>query len=266
MPEHRRGLNDVAVDRRGLGEDVEVERQKFWSRMGNWIKSPGRGALRADGAESAVGEISRDHATGEEARTVGSGRVAHVPTPIERLEQQQSRVTVLVESMQEHMTSQAQRTDSIARSLEKLAESLSHLPESAQTQLGMLEKIGEEVVRGVGSARRLEDSLAQLPQLADAQREAMVSIGHQLEASRESNVGVSDALMGVRNVVSQVGESAAASTASLRDLRSDLATREQRVVHVLEDQASQRQHFAWVMIGLVTALLLVGIVALVRSW
>ncbi len=243
-----------------------MERQKFWSRMGQWIKSPGRGSLRAEGAASA------DHPAGgiqtTEVGTAGSRTVGGKPvlTPIERLEKQQTRVTDLVESMQAHMTSQAQRTDSIARSLEKLAESLSHLPESSQTQLGMLEKISEEVVRGTGSARRLEDSLSQLPQLADAQREAMVSIGHQLEASRESNERVSDALVGVRNVVSQVGESAAASTASLRDLRSELSQREQRVVTVLEDQAGQRQHFAWVMIGLVTVLVLVGITVLVRTW
>lgn len=242
-----------------------MEREKLWSRMGKWIKNSGRGGSLSEASAGFAGDVARQDLS--QGRPPSSGtRVTPVPSPIERLEQQQSKVTALVESMQEHLTAQAQRTDSIARSLEKLADSLSRLPDSSQTQLGMLEKIGEEVARGVGSARRLEDVLTQLPQLADAQREAMVAIGHQMDATRTSHEGVSDALVGVRNVVSQVGESAAASTASLRDLRSDLASREQRVVTTLEDQAVQRQHFAWVMIAMVTGIFLVAVVALIRSW
>lgn len=249
-----------------------MERQKIWTRMGQWFKSSDRGSPRSTESLPSGGGVS-----GERRESLSSavlprnegletgGRSAPALSPIERLEQQQSRVAGLVESIQDHLTSQAQRTDSIAVSLEKLAGSLAHLPDSASTQLGMLEKISDEVARSSGSARRLEDTLGQLPQLADAQREAMVSVGRQLEASCEATGEMASTLSGVRDVVAQVGETTTASTESLKNLRSELTNREQRVATLLSEQTGRLDRFAWTLVGLVAAILIVAVLVLVRT-
>jgi len=234
--------------------------------MGQWFRPSGRGSL--DSVDTLPGELRETLSASVVPRNEGlesAGRATGALSPIERLEQQQNRVAGLVQSIQDHLTSQAQRTESIANSLEKLAGSLAHLPDSASTQLGMLEKIGDEVARSSNSARRLEDALGQLPQLADAQREALVAVGRQLEASSLASGEIVTSLSGVRDVVTEVGEATTASTESLKGLRSELATREQRVASMLAEQSGRLNRFAWSMVGLVAAILIVAILVLIRS-
>jgi len=244
-----------------------VEKQKLWSRMGQWFRSSSPGPVRTEQVAASPGTSSAERISSavvpRSDRPERGSRSSETLHGLERLEQQQVRVAGLVESIQDHLTAQSQRTDSIARSLEKLADSLAHLPEWAQTQTGYLEKISDEVTRNSGSTQRLESTLSQMPQLADAQREAMVSIGAELSASRTAHEQLASTLGSVRDVVTEVGEITTTSTASMKEFRNDLTTRENRVAKLVEEQTGGLYRFAWILVGVAGAILVVSIIGVI---
>ncbi len=240
-----------------------MQRATFWSRMGHWFRPTGRSTDGLDGLGSDGGTGRGELVMTEPPGAAPKFRLARSALTIERFEEEHARVVNLVESVQTHLQQQGERSELIARSLSRLAESLEHLPEASKTQLDALVAIGQRLEADGASFRRVEENLSQLPRIADAQRETMVSIGRQLDLSRQTNEKVGTTLDGFQQAVTVLGDTTSASTKALQEMRWDAAHREERVATILEEQTRRLTIFAVAAVGLgVLAAVMAGIALL----
>jgi gas vesicle protein len=180
------------------------------------------------------------------------------------LEEEYARVVNLIDAIQTHLASQAEESQRMARSLERLAESLSHVPDASRQELELLTRIQDSMTADLAGTKRIEDCLSQLPQLADAQREAMVSIGRQLDSSRETSERVASTLGEVQQAVGGLGEATDASAKAVQELRHDASARGERIAELVKDQTRRLTTLAWAMIGLAVVAAVVALVAVIR--
>jgi archaellum component FlaC len=253
-----------------------MDRARLWTRVGRWFRNSGRyggyihenafldddaaASQRADGSgkQPGAGLVSAADAGGSASRF----RSSRGPSSVERLEEEYARIIRLVESIQTHLDRQGERAESIARSLDRLAESLGHLPEASKNQLGLLSAIREQMDLDGACAKRVEESLSQLPQLADAQRETMVTIGRQMDSSRQSNERVATTLEGFQQAVTLLGEATSVSARALQELRSEASTRDDRMTAALEVQTKRLTLFAFAAIALMVVAAVAGVLGL----
>ena len=251
---------------------MRVDRVSFWSRINAWL----RGNDRADGHTSspsfhdASGSVSptikqanAPYGLAAPGTTYGSGRGVDEPRPEKA--STESRLTQLVESIQENLRAQVQGSDVLVGSLDRLAEGLERLPEFAKAEAGVLEKVAADVSAGAGGVKRLEAVLSQWPQIVDSQREAFVMLTRELERTRQSHEKVVTALDTLQQSVTRsISTSEQASTA-LRDLRTEGTRREEKLER-LAGELSQRLYWcAGVGVGVAALAIILALVALFRS-
>lgn len=274
-----------------------METQTLWSRVGRWFKKPDTVGLPVDSAthpttldslgsplERTVPDRSPDSTAltpvtnPEKSRVPGLFRRSRsnrqgrlVDRNSERLEAQYAHVESLMDAIERHMESQADRSERIACSLDSLAQSLTGVPEAFRHQLEVLANIRETVTAEQDRAGRIEESLAQWPRVADAQRETMVSISRQLDEAREANAGTSSAIEECRHAFAKVEETTSASTKALERYTGETRTGTQRMAALLEEQAdlqaglaSRFQLFAWAAIGLAGVAAVIAVISLLR--
>lgn len=191
-------------------------------------------------------------------------RLARTGSAMERLEEEYARVIKIVESVQKHLEHQSERGESMAGSLNRLAESLEHLPETSKAQVELLSAMNHQMGVDGASVKRVEENLSQLPRLADAQRETMVSIGRQLDLSRQTGDRVGTTLEGFQQAVTLLGEATGASAKALQEMRSHASEREERVATILQEQTRRLTFFAVAALGASIVAAVIGIIALLR--
>ena len=202
-----------------------MERPRLWSRVGGWFKASSRfegsGNPQAE-AEGLSGESSQGPPDAEEAATkLSKMRLVRSSANLERLEEEYGRVVGLIESVQKHLEEQGSRSEHMASSLERLADSLSHIPDASKTQLDLLSAMRRQMGEDGECAKRVEETLSQLPQIADAQRETMVSIGRQLDTSRETTERVCSTLEGFQHEITQLGSTTSETIRAMEKMRWD---------------------------------------------
>jgi archaellum component FlaC len=258
----------VAV--RYLKEYLAVETTSFWSRVGHWFRRspaaefgdrPDRDPVTMD-AVSSTG-LSTDLQGGPGSGGDGNRlRATRGNASLLRLEEEYARVVNLVENIQRHLATQSEHSEKMARALERLADNLAHVPETAHKQLDALVQISAATGADAASSRRIEENLSHLPQIADAQRETMVSIDRHLDASTQTNSRVVTTLEGVDHSVNKLGESTDASTRAVEKMRWDSAARDELIATLLQEQTRRLTMFAWSAIGVAVVAVIAGVVAL----
>lgn len=253
-----------------------MEKQTFWSRVGHWFKRSPRpvgygpenapaGALEPTSGVDGDIRSAPDAASATEARgSLSRFRFSRSGPNLERLDEEYARVVNLMESIQTHLAAQAERSDIMARSLDRLAEGLAQVPDASRKHLELLSTMSEAVAAGAASAKRVEESLIQLPQLADAQRETMVSIGRQLDLSRQTSGRVADTMDQSREAITKLSEATGASTKTLQEMHQEAGVRDERAAFLLQEQTKRLVMFAWSAIGLAVVVAVVGLIALFR--
>jgi len=253
-----------------------VETVKFWSRVGHWFRRAGRATgdtaepttARRLGLTSELESLTPSgglaSSDGQPAASFLRRRSSRSRPDLEWLEEQNARVVKLIGAVQTHLASQAEESRRVARSLERLAESLSQMPEASKQELELLTRIQDSMTADLAGTKRIEESLCQLPQLADAQREAMVSIGRQLDSSRETGERVASTLGEVQKAVGGLGEATNASAKAVQELRHDASARGERIAELVEHQTRRLTTFTWALIGLAVVAAVVGLVAVIR--
>jgi len=246
-----------------------MEKTRFWSRVGDWFKHSHRSVALVEALSYApeaphTAVDGNGHAVTDRF-TESAVAIRSPKRPVEARgpEDRYAKIEALVDSLQEHFVVQDTRSEKIAASLERLAVSLAHLPEVSKAQLDILATIRDGLEAHAVRGKRLDESLAQLPQLADAQRETMASIGRQLDLSRQTSEQVSTVLDRFQQAVSGLGDATTASASALRQLHADSSAKEERMIHVLEQQTKRFTFFACVAIG---AALVAALIGLAAAW
>ncbi len=253
-----------------------MQKARFWSRVGGWLRRPSRPAEDAD--ESGMVEpfgfapattakppgSVQAHMTEETSKPLSRFRFARPGSNLLRLEEEYSRMVNLIDSIETHLGAQAKQSEKMARSLDRLAENLSHIPETSRRELELLSTISESAGTSAASAKRTEDGLVQLPRIADAQRESMVSLRQQLDASQQTDERVAGAMGGVQEAVTKMGEATDASAKGLRDMRWEASACAEHVIKLVEAQTKRLTIFACSAIALALVAAAVGTFALFR--
>ena len=267
-----------------------METQTLWSRVGRWLKKTDKVGMPGDSAThptslDALADPLENEDPGEHAGDAGRSPASTGLTPIakpersrapglfrrsrphadlERLEAQYGRVENLMDAIERHMESQADRSERIACSLDNLAQSLTGVPEAFRHQLEVLSNIRETVTAEQDRAGRIEESLAQWPRVADAQRETMVSISRQLDEAREANAGTTSAVEQCRHAFAKVEETTGASTKAMERFTGDARAGTERMVNLLEKQSGRFQLFAWAAISLAGVAAVIAVLSLLK--
>lgn len=253
--------------------DREQDKEKFWIRVGHWFKPTSANQPDVDpiieseltstlGMESASTETIVAESPSDIVGTVSRSRLGRSLSAAERIEQEYNRVVGLVESIQDHLGQNSERSELMVRSLDRLADSLENLPESSRKQIEILESLHQEVAADAQRAVNMEQAISQLPQLADAQRETMVTISRRLEDSRETDEKLTSTLDSVEQSVTQMGEATIASAKTITMMRMEEASRQDRIAKLLEQQTERITLMATVAIVLAVAAVILGLVSL----
>ena len=252
-----------------------MERATLWARVGQWLRpSPRPGDPdRFPPTDPPLGPIGGGGMASTDTGIIPSDgsspgpkfRLARTASAVERLEEEYARVIKIVESVQRHLEIQSERGESTAGSLDRLAESLEHLPETSKAQVELLSTMNHQMGVDGACVKRVEENLSQFPRLADAQRETMVSIGRQLDLSRQTGDRVGTTLEGFQQAVTLLSESTDASAKALQEIRRNASEREERVATILQEQTRRLTFFAAAAVGASIVAAVIGIIALLRS-
>lgn len=254
----------------------DQDKEKFWIRVGHWFKPTGTNQPDVDpniesdmtsslGMERESTGTVATKSSSDIVDAVSRSRLGRSSSAMERLEQEYNRVVGLVESIQDHLGQNSERSELMVRSLDRLAESLDHLPETSRKQIEVLESLRQEVATDAQCAVNIEQAVSQLPQIADAQREAMVTISRRLEDSRETDEKLTTTLESVEQSVTQMGEAANASAKTISMIRLEDASQQDRIAKLLQQQTERITLMATVAIVLAVTAVILGLVSLFRS-
>jgi len=250
-----------------------VDRLNIWSRLGHWFRRANHKNRAGDVSvaespspgEAEVVQASTVALTDGESMGSGRFRLTRTSGTLERLEEEYKRIVKLIDAIQEHLSSQAQRSGAMIESLDRIAGGVSGSPEAARQQQQQLAKIMVATATSAASARRVEEGLLQLPQLADAQRETMVSIGRQLDLSRQTIERMAGSMDGFQQAIRNLAAVTENSTKKLEEIRWDLKARDERVAELLGRQSRRFSLFAWAVIGLAVVAAIGSVIALFRT-
>ncbi len=258
---------------KALGER-NVQMTRFWSRLGGWLRAPGRSVLINGGGDrpdesTDVFDVGFDAMPPDRASDT---RLIPAPKPrprktdanLERLEETYAKIFGLVESIQAHCQVQDRRSQQAVDSLDQMVGHLAEARDSANARKDLLSNLAEQVTDHTARTRRMEENLAQLPRLADAQRESLAAIGRQLDSARQTADRATTTLTGLEHAVSSLGEATVASAKSLRQLHEDSCAREERMADLLSQQTKRMTYLAWIAAGAALTGAVLGFAALLR--
>lgn len=251
------------------------DKEKFWKRVGGWFKTirpePYDDSMVSESNVSTFTEIEMDaddaviHSSSDLSAPSIKSRLSKSSAGLERIEQEYNRVVGLVESMQEHLGQNAERTEMMAKSIERLADNLEALPETSRRQLEVLESIREEAAADTQRAVNIEQSLSQLPQLADAQREVMVTISRRMEESKDTDEKLSETLSGVRQSVELMSRATETSANAITMMRSEESERQDKIAKLLQQQTDRITWMASSAIALAVIAVILGLISLFKT-
>ncbi|UCF32424.1 MAG: hypothetical protein JSV78_08805 [Phycisphaerales bacterium] len=255
-----------------------MQAQTLWSRMGSWFKVTGRNDgnnpdMRHTTISNANRPFSADPDSDHKTAPSHAQEAIIAPTPralskrelsLERLQDGYQKTVDVIETIQEHLKRQDDRSALMVQALTRLADDLSHLPESSHAQQQALSGIREQLEAESVRARRLDENLAQWPRIADAQREIIVSVRHELDNSRQSTDRLSNTLTGLRETMSALDENTNASSTLLRQMHADSSAREARLATLLDQQTRQFTWLSRVTITIAVLAVAMSLVSLFR--
>lgn len=249
-------------------ERIDVERTRFWSRVGHWFKA----ANHPDGDGGGPGGIAELESASPRLRQAVKGveqlqdppvpQAGQVEMERERLDEAYLRILDLIVSIRQHLELQDQRAERMAPTVDRLAEGLANIPEAARTQVELLSGITKHLESDADSAKRIEGLLSQLPHLADAQREAMVSVARQLDLAMEISGKQTGVLEEFGGALSHLGNLATESTAALGKLYAESTAKEERVARLITVQTRRLTLFCVAAIAVAATGVVLGLIAI----
>lgn len=170
-----------------------------------------------------------------------------------KLQEGYEQVTRVIQEIQNHLVTQADRSERICNSLEQLARSANELPVIAHEQAQTLETIAAHIEVTGTRTQQMAEMLKDVPKLARAQSDALTSINRQLEMAGEQRMVTTQTL---ERIGTSLGTLGAASQNQAEHLKM-MSNRAEQQTELLT-QMLARQNRRFIMLFVVTVILAVA--------
>lgn len=240
--------------------------RNFWSRLTHSLrdKFSGNGHTMDDLTTADDQGIDHDGVGGGEsidsaAERPGVGtlsRWARRDLSLTKLQEGYEQVSGLVSDIQQHMSTQSQRTDRICTALEQLAQSTGDLPEISRKQVDMLEAIAGQLETSNVKTQNLTEVVAELPEMSRTQAQTLASINQQIALVQQHSAVSSEVMDRLGQAIHTVGESSTAQAEVLRQMNTSSQEHNDKVNELI---AGQTRRFT--MLFVITLFLAVAGVA-----
>lgn len=180
-----------------------------------------------------------------------------------KLQEGYEQVTRVIQEIQTHLVTQADRSERICNSLEQLARSANELPAIAREQAQTLDTIAAHIQITGNRTQQMAEALSDVPKLAKSQSEALSGINRQLEMAGEQRVLASQTLDRIGTALGTLSTSTQTQTERLKMIG---AKTDQQVDLLTQMVARQNRRF--IMLFVVTVALALATVgtALFLLW
>ncbi len=178
-----------------------------------------------------------------------------------KLQEGYEQVTRVIQDIQTHLVTQADRSERICTSLEQLAHSANDLPVIAREQAQMLEHIAANLEATGARTQQMAEAMSEVPKLAKAQGEALVGINRQLEIAGEQRVMTSQTLDRIGTAMGTLNTASQNQTERLKMI----GTRAEQQTEMLT-QIIARQNRRFIMLFVVTVVLALAAIAAAVSF
>jgi hypothetical protein len=167
-----------------------------------------------------------------------------------KLQEGYEQVTRVIQEIQTHLVTQADRSERICNSLEQLARSANDLPVIAREQAQALESIAANIEATGSRTQQMAEAMSEVPRLAKAQGEALMGINRQLEMAGEQRMMTSQTLDRITTAIGTLGT---ASQNHSERLRMISARADQEVETLTQMISTQNRRF--ILLFVVTVIL-----------
>ncbi len=223
-----------------------------WRRPGSLAEAAdrlpkvGNDGLLADPVETAETEVEP-----AADRTLGPlSRWSKRDQTLAKLQEGYEQVTRVIQEIQNHLVTQADRSERICTSLEQLARSANELPIVAQEQTQTLETIAAHIEVTGTRTQQMAEMLKDVPKLARAQGDALTSINRQLEIAGEQRVVTPQTLDRIGTSLGTLGTATQNQTEHLKMTGSRAEQQTELLTQMLA-----RQNRRFIMLFVVTVIL-----------
>ncbi|MEK7710609.1 MAG: hypothetical protein AAB341_01835 [Planctomycetota bacterium] len=254
-------------------ESVGVEKTTLWSRVGDWVRNPRRtlGWDSASLSDAAQVRHRDDHSSNGRERADADGadsvpwyRYGGLRSRVLEIALETRRVAELLESQRVQLERQTEDTRLANRAIDRLATSLSTVPDVLRTQADLLASVQRRLDADAAGIKQIQEGLSQLAGSKDALNEATASLARFAEASQTTGEMLGAGLERVRQSVGLLGDSSTAALRSLDALRYDLHERGDDWNASLAGLNRRLTWFASSALALALIALLTGVIALLR--
>ena len=248
----------------------------LWSKMRGWVKPGGRSSLSgshalpptetnrtASAQGSGVGETSPSSSESAPAGPLSLWRRNH--STFEKLQEGQSKVIELIDSLQVHQHQQDARAREISSSLSQVSSTLISIEGADRQQAEKLAEIADVLRQGQDRAARWEEKVAELPQLAQAQRDALSTVATQMEAAGAREGHMASSLDSFREAVTALGDATTSSSVAVKSLQMSELESHERMVALLKEQNKRFTMLFSVTLVLVVIAIVAGLAALFKN-
>ena len=140
-----------------------MEKARFWSRVGGWLRRPDppiedvdeSGMVQPFGfappATTARPDSAPTDVSDETSKPLSRFGFARPGANLQRLEEEYGRLVKLVDAIETHLGAQAKQSEKMARSLDRLADNLSNPPETSREDIELLSTINESAASTAAS-------------------------------------------------------------------------------------------------------------------
>jgi len=256
---------------------LKMTLRDWMSGAGNWLRSHGLSG-RADydreiDDEGLISQASDSAEPGAEGGEQGNNSVVvRSSGPGDRgqtLEKMQEGFVTLIEQLQginEHLDRQVGQHAELMERIEKLPQWLESFPDVVENQKQITEQLLEQLKSAAAKQEQFVDAVEKIPNETAKQTDALVDIDHQLAASADTDVQMTESFNKFNQTLEKLNQTAESQTEGILTMSKTFATSDRYLKYVI---SKQNKRFMWVFVSAVSVcvvviLILTGIVIYLR--
>lgn len=249
----------------------------LWSKASGWLEAhkPSRSADYQPEIDDE-GLISEDtesaEAAAEDKTTEGNRVLVKTVQPMDKtqsLEKLQAGFDKLVEQLEginNHLNRQAAHNEDLMGRIEQLPELLESFPSVVENQRQLTKQLLEQLKATATMEQEFIETIEKIPTETAKQTDAMTDINHQLAASADIDVQMTEGFNKFNETLEKLNQSTIGQTDGIMQMSKTFATSDRYLKYIV---SRQRKSFIWVFtiaigVCVVAILILAGIIVYLR--